>query len=98
MKSSAHIELSGVTVFEPMILKEPDIVEPGDVEDAVGVPLHPTRKMANSSVAARVISQIFLDVCKLFSPLIFLYRWFRSASDHLLLEYNGDFNGSLTHC
>ena len=71
MKSSAHIELSGVTVFEPMILKEPDSVEVVDVAGVVGVPLQPARKKANSSVTARGISHFLLDVCKLFSSLIY---------------------------
>ena len=92
------MELSGVTVLEPMILKEPDSVEAVDVDVEVGVPLHPARKEANSSVTARGINHIFLEVCKLFSPLSFSFRWFRSASVHLLLEYKEDFNGALTHC
>ena len=95
------MELSGVTVLEPMILKEPDSVEAVDVDVEVGVPLHPARKETNSSVTARGINHIFLEVCKLFSPLLFLlfsFRWLRSASVHLLLEYKEDFNGALTHC
>ena len=92
------MELSGVTVLEPMILKEPDSVEAVDVDVEVGVPLHPVRKEANSSVTARGMNHIFLEVCKLFSPLLFSFRWLRSASVHLLLEYKEDFNGALTHC
>ena len=92
------MELRGVTVLEPMILKEPVSIEPVDVDGVVGVPLHPARKEANSSITARGIIHIFVDFCKLFSPLIFLFRWFRSASAHLLLEYKGEFNGALTDC
>jgi hypothetical protein len=71
MKSSTHIELSGVTVFEPMILKEPDNVEDVDVTGVVGVLPQPARKEARSSITARGMSHILVDGCKLFSPLLY---------------------------
>ena len=64
MKSSAHTELNGVTVFEPIILKEPertDVVGLG-----VDVLLQPARIRAISIIAAKGMNHFGVDRCKLF--------------------------------
>jgi hypothetical protein len=64
MKSSAHTELNRVTVFEPIILKEPeraDVVEPG-----VEVLLQPARTRTVSIIAAKGMNHFGVDRCKLF--------------------------------
>jgi hypothetical protein len=70
MKSSAHTELSGVIVFEPIILKEPE--RTGVVGLGVEVLLQPARTRAKSSIAARGINHFLVDLCKLFFLLIYL--------------------------
>jgi hypothetical protein len=70
MKSSAHTELSGVTVFEPIILKEPE--RAGVVGLGVEVLLQPARTRAKSSVATRGMNHFWVDLCKLFFLLIYL--------------------------
>jgi hypothetical protein len=70
MNSSAHTELSGVTVFDPMILSEPertDVVGLG-----VEVLLQPARTRAKSNIAARGMNHFLVDLCKLFFLLICL--------------------------
>jgi hypothetical protein len=75
IKSSAQTELKGVTVFDPIILNEPEsagVVGVGAVVTGVVVGvdavLQPTKTTAKSSTNARGMSHSLTDWTNLFSP------------------------------
>jgi len=72
MKFSAHTELSGVTVLEPMILNEPVSAGSVDTTGVVAVPLlHPAKRKSVSIIAESSMNHIFLGVRNLYPPYIF---------------------------
>jgi len=70
MNSSAHTELNGVTVFEPMILK--------DAEGLLPPAKTKTRTMAKAATTARVMSHFLIDFLKLFSSYAFDFDGFEA--------------------
>jgi hypothetical protein len=78
MKFSAHTELKGVTVFDPMILNEPVSAE--TVDEGVVVPegivvvalLQPAKVRIITGISARGRNHFLIDLFKLFSPYLFL--------------------------
>jgi hypothetical protein len=66
IKFSAHTELKGVTVFDPIILNEP--VSTGVVDEGVGVEvgvdavLQPVKTKERTSISARGKSHFFTDL------------------------------------
>jgi hypothetical protein len=77
MKSSAHTELNGVTVLEPMILNDPIkvdaaallVVAAGVV--VVAAPVHPEIIVMISTTASGM-SHLILAVCKLIISLCYI--------------------------
>jgi hypothetical protein len=80
MKFSAHTELNGVTVFDPIILNEPEsvgvvgvgVVVTG-VEVGVDAVLQPVKTKARTSTSARGKSHFFMDLFKLFFSLFYYF-------------------------
>jgi hypothetical protein len=73
MKSSAHIEVNGVTVFEPIILKDPERVDAVGLGPGVEVLLHPVKMRARSKSTVRSRGQFLILVKLLFSFLLIYY-------------------------
>jgi hypothetical protein len=73
IKFSAHTELKGVTVFDPIILNEPEragvvgvgVVVTG-VEVGVDAVLQPVKTKARTSISARGKSHFFTDLNNFF--------------------------------
>ena len=63
-----------------------------------GVLLHAATARANTNAAAICIIHCLLDLGKLPSPCVLVYRCSGSASFHLLLEYRADFKDYLRFC
>jgi hypothetical protein len=70
MNSSAHTELNGVTVFEPMILK--------DTEGLLPPAKTRTRTMAKTETTARGTSHFLIDLFKLLSSYTFHFDGFEA--------------------
>jgi hypothetical protein len=76
IKSSAQTELKGVTVFDPIILNDPEragavvvgAVVVGVVAVGVELALHPAKVKAITSISARGMSHSLTDWTNLFSP------------------------------
>jgi hypothetical protein len=71
MKFSAQTELKGVTVFDPIILNDPEragAVVVGAVVVGVELALHPAKVKAITSISARGMSHFLTDWTNLFSP------------------------------
>jgi preprotein translocase subunit SecG len=81
MKFSAHIELSGVMVLEPMILNEPasivlvtvDVAVVVCVAVVVTVLLQPAKTTATVRTSARGKSHFLIDLNNFFSFLFFIF-------------------------
>jgi hypothetical protein len=84
MKSSAHTELKGVTVFDPIILNEPvsavavvvGVVVVEVVAVGVELVLQPAKVRAITSSSARGKSHFLTDLNNLFSLLCFSFIFF----------------------
>jgi len=69
MNSSAHTEVNGVTVFDPVMLMEPDSSPLGGVGEEAGV-VQPVRAMPIASkMASGSVNHFFIFViCNFFFP------------------------------